>query len=148
MLVRVIEETGGGPLPDGHRRALETALDYFATAAPRHTQDEEHSLFPRMRASGEPAAAAAIKRIEALEADHAAASRAHRRVDELGRSWLSRGRLPRDEAEEMRRTLRELEAAYARHIRVEDEDVFPLAERVLAADELAAIGREMEARRG
>ena len=37
--------------------ALEAALAYLATAAPRHTADEEESLFPRLRALSDPDAA-------------------------------------------------------------------------------------------
>ena len=34
------------PLPDDVRRALESALRYFREAAPKHTADEEESVFP------------------------------------------------------------------------------------------------------
>lgn len=48
---------------------------------------------------------------------------------------------------EHRRTLGELHAAYRRHIRVEDEDIFPLDGRRLSDAQMEAIGREMETRR-
>lgn len=147
VLIRVIDETAGGALPDEHRRAIETALAYFAIAAPRHTRDEEDSLFPRMRKSSDPAVAEALERIESLEADHVVATRAHRRVDKIGRRWLENNAISSDEANEMRRTLGELHQAYDRHIRMEDEDIFPLAARVLTDGELEAIGTEMKARR-
>ncbi|HKU28636.1 MAG TPA: hemerythrin domain-containing protein, partial [Candidatus Sulfotelmatobacter sp.] len=35
-------------------RALEGALRYFSQAAPKHTADEEESLFPRLRQSDYP----------------------------------------------------------------------------------------------
>ena len=37
------------PLADDARNSLETALRYFREAAPKHTADEEESLFPRLR---------------------------------------------------------------------------------------------------
>jgi hemerythrin superfamily protein len=37
------------PLTSQARAALESALPYFQEAAPKHTADEEESLFPRLR---------------------------------------------------------------------------------------------------
>ena len=37
------------PLTEETRPALESALRYFREAAPKHTADEEESLFPRLR---------------------------------------------------------------------------------------------------
>ena len=39
---------------------LDSALTYFAVAAPKHTADEEQSLFPRLRAAHDPHAAQAL----------------------------------------------------------------------------------------
>lgn len=147
MLLRVVDDTGGGVLDDEHRRALIMALNYFRSAAPRHTQDEEESLFPRMRQSGDPAATDALARLETLEADHRAQEIDHARVDALGLRWLADGRLPRPEAEELRDVLTRLRGGYQRHIRLEDEEVFPLAARVLSGAALAATGAEMKQRR-
>ena len=36
----------GGVLDAPCRKALQTALEYFRSAAPRHTADEEEDLFP------------------------------------------------------------------------------------------------------
>src|SRR5579871_539064 len=49
------------------RTDLRTALAYFATAAPRHTADEEQSLFPRLRASADAGARSAVEIVERLE---------------------------------------------------------------------------------
>jgi Hemerythrin HHE cation binding domain len=43
-----IAKVAGPPLNDEGRRALENALRYFREAAPKHTADEEQSLFPRL----------------------------------------------------------------------------------------------------
>src|SRR5215471_17459172 len=72
-----IAERSKGPLSPSERSQLEGALSYFATAAPRHTADEEQSLFPRLRASQDPAARAALDTVARLEHDHAIADGRH-----------------------------------------------------------------------
>jgi hemerythrin-like domain-containing protein len=148
VLGKVVEARRGGPLDDEHRRAILAALEYFRVAAPRHTEDEEHSLFPRMRGSSDPAVREALERIEALEADHRRAEEGHARVDELGRAWIAEDGLAPERLAELSRLLDELRESYARHIEVEDTLVFPLAERCLNAAELSEVGSEMRRRRG
>lgn len=131
------------PLDDRHRQALETALNYFEKAAPRHTEDEEHSLFPRLAQHPE-----ARDAMRGLEADHQRADALHVEVQSLGRRWLAEERLPSEKRERMLDSLGSLECLYHEHIRREDEDVFPLAARLLPSAALAEIGREMAARRG
>jgi Hemerythrin HHE cation binding domain len=53
MLVRVAEVIDR-PATEETSRALESALRYFAQAAPKHTADEEQSLFPRLRRIDDP----------------------------------------------------------------------------------------------
>jgi hemerythrin-like domain-containing protein len=132
-----------GALDDASFRSLEAALDYFRDAAPRHTADEEESLFPRMRAAG-----SVLQMLAELEADHARADAMHRRLDALGRGWLAERKLEPEELAEFGRLAGELREIYGRHIAVEDEQVFPLAKRVLDKEQAAAIGQEMAARRG
>jgi hemerythrin-like domain-containing protein len=150
MMIRVLEQSNGGrgPLTREARAAMEAALRYFDVAAPRHTQDEEQSLFPRLRASDDPDAHAVLQRIESLEVDHRHAEAMHEEVNRLCRKWLDAGSL---EAEELRRLgelLGGLRATYARHIALEDTELFPLAARVLDRRQLAEVGREMARRRG
>ena len=148
VLSRVLTETGGGALDARQRHGLQSATEYFSTAAPRHTQDEEHSLFPLMRRSSDPEVAAAMARLDALEADHREAETAHTEVDQLCRCWLRVGTLTPAEAGRLGSLLRALAELYRRHIAVEDQEVFPLAGRALSAGELAAVGQEMARRRG
>ena len=147
-LIIVSEKARGGELDARHREALETALRYFREAAPKHTADEEESLFPRMRELGDAAAREALARIDALEADHIVAKRAHDLVETLGQKWLATGRLEAAELDEMLASLKELHAIYERHIAVEDTEIFPLAAKVLSKEKLAEVGREMARRRG
>ncbi len=145
VLRRVAEDRRGGALDADYRDGLEAALDYFAHAAARHTADEEQSLFPRLRARSDDGVRA---RLDALEADHAEVAPGHDLVEALGRRWLAEGALAPEDASRLAMAVSELRAVYARHIAEEDAEIFPLAEALLAPDELAAVGREMAARRG
>lgn len=146
-LIIVAEQAKGGALDPRQREALETALRYFREAAPKHTADEEESLFPRMRALGE-AARDALAKIDALEADHAAAKHDHDLVELLGQKWLRSHSLSADETQSLTASLRNLQSIYEKHISIEDNEVFPLAAKVVSAKELAEVGKEMAARRG
>jgi hemerythrin-like domain-containing protein len=146
-LLIVAEQAQGRALDTRQREALEVSLRYFREAAPKHTADEEESLFPRIRELGE-AAHDVMQKIEALEADHIAAKRSHDLVEQLGQRWLCSGTLSTDETREFTAALRDLRATYERHIAIEDNEVFPLAARIVPADKLAEVGREMAERRG
>ncbi len=147
LLSRVVERYGQRELDDEGRKALETALNYFAQAAPRHTADEEESLFPRMRQCGDEAVGRVMAEIDALEADHRQAEVGHARVETIGRAWLETGRLSDEACRELMTLLPEMRATYTRHIRMEDEQVFTLASKVLDDEALQAVGREMKHRR-
>lgn len=148
VLLRVASTANGGDLNDEYRHALETGLRYFRNAAPWHTRDEEDSLFPRMREIDDDRVRAAVKTVDALEHDHREAKKAHDRVEFLGTQWLSRGALSASDIHELRATLQQLGEVYARHIAIEDNQIFPLALQHLADTSLMAIGREMAERRG
>jgi hemerythrin-like domain-containing protein len=147
-LIDVAESARGGALLDSQREMLDTALRYFAAGAPMHTEDEEKSLFPRLRELGTPEAEAALKAVEALEADHRAAEAVHAEIDALGRRWLAEGALSAEDAERLLTAARELREAYRGHIAVEDTQLFPLAGKLLGEDALESVGREMAGRRG
>jgi hemerythrin-like domain-containing protein len=148
LLLRVTAEAAGGPLNPLQREALETALRYFREAAPQHTADEEESLFPRLRGLDTSESREVLNKVEQLEMDHKAAAPAHHAVEIFGRLWLVQKRLEPDELVLLQSHLDVLHALYGRHIAVEDTEVFPLAARLLGDVDLAAIGREMAARRG
>lgn len=147
VLQKVVELFGDGRLSEEGRRALETSLDYFAHAAPRHTADEEQSLFPRMRRSGDAEARAVMAELDQLEADHRRAEACHVQVDDLGREWLKAGRIDVLKRTTMRALLKELVALYVPHIRLEDERVFEVAARLLKPSDLGDVGVEMQRRR-
>lgn len=147
LLKRVTEHAGAHTLNAEEREVLQTALRYFREAAPKHTADEDESLFPRLRSAEHPSAKPVLARVAELEEEHAAAQPMHARIDALGCAWLENGDLPLARRDELRGLLDQLERLYARHIRIEDEDVFPFAHAVLAPAAIAAIGHEMAQRR-
>ncbi len=146
ILIRVCNSAAGATLPPGERDALERALTYFRDAAPKHTADEEDSLFPRLRDSG--GGQSALQCLVELEEDHQNAARDHQRVDSLGSRWLTSGALAVEQLRDLQDALDRLSNIYRRHIAIEDSELFPLAARALTADQLAEVGREMAERRG
>src|SRR5579871_576381 len=72
------------PLTEEARSALESALRYFREAAPKHTADEEESLFPRLRRTHSHEIQAALATLDTLEDDHRKAEALHAEVDALG----------------------------------------------------------------
>jgi hemerythrin-like domain-containing protein len=141
-LTAIAAERSADPLSPGRRSELDAALTYFAVAAPRHTADEEESLFPRLRA-----AAGSEDTVSRLEHDHEEAVAHHAAVDAIGRRWLAAGTLGDDERRRLRGHLAALDLIYREHIAIEDHEVFPAAARLLGANDLREIGREMMARR-
>jgi len=135
------------PLDAEARSAMETALRYFREAAPKHTADEEDSLFPRLRRMHNPEVEAALETLDPLERDHRRADSLHAQVDRLGRNCLAAGSLSSEDARQFARAVTELASIYKEHIRIEDELVFPVAGKVLSSSEKAAIAAEMAARR-
>jgi hemerythrin-like domain-containing protein len=147
-LIIVAEQAKGGVLDARQREALETALRYFREAAPKHTADEEESLFPRMRELGDDATREALEKIQSLEGDHRAAAGDHLLIEELGQKWLANNGLPPDETNRLAGSLQRVAAIYERHISIEDNEIFPLAAKVVPPEKLAEVGREMAKRRG
>ena len=129
------------------RRALESALRYFAQAAPKHTADEEESLFPRLRQIQDPEVEAVFSKLEQLEDEHRWAAPLHADLDRLGAQYLSSGSLSSPEVGDFRKAVASLASMYKQHIAVEDSLVFPLAARILSNAEKIAIAEEMAARR-
>ncbi|MDE3137816.1 MAG: hemerythrin domain-containing protein [Acidobacteriota bacterium] len=135
------------PLTPESKRAVEAALRYFRESAPKHNADEEESLFPRMRNMGGTVIHPALARIEELEKQHRWAATLHEEVERIGQICLSVTRPSQKEVESFRGAVAELAAMYREHIRVEEDEVFPVAARHLSRGEQAEIGKEMTARR-
>ena len=135
------------PLTDKARGGLDSALRYFREAAPKHTADEEESLFPRLRQVHHPDIQCALARLEELENDHRWAAPLHAEIERLGQHYLSRGTLSPTDGEGFRKAVASLTSMYQHHISVEDDVVFPVAARLLSSAQRAAIADEMATRR-
>jgi hemerythrin-like domain-containing protein len=135
------------PLNEEANRTLASALRYFREAAPKHTSDEEESLFPRLRQVHDPEIHSALAKLDSLEQDHRQAAPLHAEIEQLGQRCLSTGSLSPREAEAFRKAVATLLAMYQQHIEVEDDLVFPLAARLLSKTDKAGIANEMAARR-
>ena len=145
-LQAVAEVIGGAPT-DETRQTLTAALRYFSQAAPKHTADEEESLFPRMRQIDDPEVRSAFATLDRLEGDHRRAAPWHAAVERIGEQYLRSGTLSMAEIAEFRSAVAGLAAMYREHIGVEDRIIFPLAARILSKPQQEAIAREMAARR-
>jgi len=142
-VARVIDQP---PSEDVHQ-ALKSALRYFSESAPKHTADEEESLFPRLRQVANPTVTSALSRLDELEQEHRWADPLHTEVERVGTKYLSQGSLSSQEIERFRTVVRELRSMYEKHIRFEDHVIFPLAAVVLTAEDKSAIADEMAGRR-
>ena len=148
VLVVLTSQAQSAELNEEQCHALETALRYFRVAAPMHTSDEEDSLFPLMRAKPSPQQHEAIRQLRMLEADHESAEAILQEVEAFGWRWLKEGTLPTEAVRRLSLILNNLQVIYATHIHQEDNEVFPLAARLLEPPEIQALGREMAIRRG
>lgn len=133
-------------LDDDGVRALENALRYFRQAAPKHTADEEVSLFPRMRQAGA-IDQSTLAQIQRLEKEHEWAGPVHDLVEQIGALWVAERKLSGEQLQTFRDSLVQLENMYSEHIELEDKVLFPIATQVLSSQEKREIGLEMAARR-
>jgi hemerythrin-like domain-containing protein len=147
-MVELARFAQGGSLNEEQREALSESLRYFRESAPKHTQDEEESLFPRLSHLRNPKVQAVLARIGKLRDDHAVADKTHREIEDLAGRWLKDGRLPEESARRLAGLLEGLSDHYYKHILLEETEVFPIAARALEKSDLDAIGREMAERRG
>lgn len=127
--------------------AIDAACKHFAIAGGKHTEDEEESLFPRLRKHGGSGGEEALAAMTELESQHRTAEQMHQQFDEFVLT------LPRDGSADSRELdcfsdmAADLMAFYRPHIFMENNMVFPIAGRVLPAAEIHALGEEMRARR-
>ncbi len=143
ILCHVADRTATGALTSEERDAVEGALHYFHVGGQRHNQDEEDSLFPRLRSAG----THGFEAIDRLENDHRSAAELHASVDRLFSAWLATGAIGPENRQALRNATLRLKDLYAEHIQVEETAVFPHGARVLDRDAIAQIGAEFRARR-
>ena len=127
--------------------AIDAACEHFAIAGMKHTEDEEVSLFPRLRERGGAAGDEAIVAMSELELQHRAAEEMHKQLDEFVLTLPRDGSADARELECFSEMAAELMSFYRPHIFMENNLVFPIAGSVLPATEIQELGQEMRARR-
>jgi hemerythrin-like domain-containing protein len=143
ILCHVAERREEGPLTEEEISAVEAALHYFAEGGQLHNQDEEDSLFPRLRK----VEAGDLEITHRLEDDHAEAEELHGRAADLFSAWISAGTIDSEDRQLLLSATGRLRTLYGEHIRVEEEIVFQHAARVLDAGVLREMGAEFRTRR-
>ena len=118
----------------GDRQGLDLTLDFFASAAKRHHEDEEASLFPRLRGD-----AGLVPLLDALAAEHREHEATRREIEALVRGNA--------DAEAITASVARFVAMLRAHIETEDRELLPAAERALDAETREAVASEMRERR-
>ncbi|NYT66070.1 hemerythrin domain-containing protein [Alcaligenaceae bacterium] len=126
------------------RKAAIAIMKYFDTAAIDHHADEENDLFPALLESMAGSDAVCLREItDSLIEDHRKLERSWRRIRiTLEKVAAGENILLHTDAINSFTTL------YSEHIQREEDELLPMAARLLGITELDAIGRAMRERRG
>lgn len=143
-LLRLVPHLAASGPDDAAREAAKNVMRYFDTAARNHHADEEEDLFPALLQS---ATGADLVRAQSLVA---ALQAQHRELEQVWAHLRSKlegvclGSLRELSLDEVGR----LVWLYRDHIALEEENLLPLATRVMDAAHLDGVGRAMRLRRG
>lgn len=122
------------------QQAAQAIMRYFDSAGQHHHQDEEIDLFPLLQATGNSEAASLMKQFLAE----------HQTMDA---QWpvlreqllaIAEGKT----AELDRKLVADFTLAYGKHVMLENMKLLPLAAKLLSAEQLQAMGKNMAQRRG
>lgn len=143
MLRLVPHFAANGP-DQAAREAAQNIMRYFDTSAKHHHADEEEDLFPMLlREVQGPDLARLHTLIDTLLAQHRELEQAWSQVRwKLEGIWL--GMKPELTLAEVERMVE----LYRAHIAIEEEQLLPLAARLLGDTQLDVVGRAMRLRRG
>ncbi len=128
--------------------AIDTARAIFAGPAAKHHDDEERSLFPRLRAHAEEIGVAALEAMDELEIQHRTITHLEREFDRLAAKTPRDGTATEMQLVRLEETVVMLSSFYRPHLNIENELLLPVAANVLGANEVREIGAEMMHRRG
>lgn len=143
--LETLERIGGALAsdPGSALPALRNTLRFFDVTARLHTEDEEQSVFPRLRGRLSPEDLAYV---DSLESQHREKEAVYAELKDLAAeldSEVTAARVAR-----YHELTGRLCALYRTHIASEDDVLVRLGRGVLEPDELVAIREEMGARRG
>jgi hemerythrin-like domain-containing protein len=128
-------------------RALETirkSLEFLDSSGALHTEDEEASLFPRLRPK---LTTSELAFVDSLEAQHVEAGAVYTELKRLAAGLAGPNDPIAASIDSYRDCASRLQALYRDHIRAEDEILTAIAKRTLGESEISEISREMRARR-
>ena len=126
------------------REAAQNVMRYFDTSAKHHHADEEEDLFPALLQSAPEAKLPRLRElVAALCAQHRELEQAWARL-RLKLEGILLGTTSELDAGEAARMV----GLYRQHIAREEEELLPLAARILGTAQLDSVGRAMRARRG
>jgi hemerythrin-like domain-containing protein len=143
-LARLVAHLEGNGSDAAAREAAAAVMRYFDTAAPNHHADEEEDLFPALIESMAGSDAVCLREIiAALRADHR----------ELDRRWAALRRVLEavvagQSASLSAEDVQGFADLYTRHIAREEDELLPMAGRLLGDAELDRLGEAMRRRRG
>jgi hemerythrin-like domain-containing protein len=140
----IADRAAGRELTGEEMAAVRSAMDCLRVDGTRHTADEEESLFPRLRAetiSGD------SEELNVLEDNRRQADPLHAMVETLYSTWMSAGALRPENQLRLQSCTESLKRLSDQHIHIEEQIVFPRAQRVLDGQTIAAMGQEFGARR-
>lgn len=143
LLQRLIEHIDAHGHDASSRSAASDVLRYFDVAAPLHHEDEEKHVFPAVMEGGGSDLRAAVSQ---LDAEHDSLEALWQKLRPELLAWRDDGQTPAVSSAQ-RHWAEDFQRAYEAHIRLEEELVYPAAEAILAAGDLADMGAEMAARR-
>lgn len=124
--------------------AIRSSMEFLETSGVLHTQDEEVSLFPRLR---EKLSASERTFVDTLEKQHEEAEIIYSELKQLARKIEVAGEPTGDSIGRYLDCAKRLRVLYGDHIRAEDEILTALARRSLNEFEISEISSEMRARR-
>jgi hemerythrin-like domain-containing protein len=124
---------------------VETVIEYLRRSAARHEEDEEESLFPRLRTRRGAADLGPL--LQDLTADHVLHRHLIKQLRSLQGGWPASGPDAGDGAK-LVTLANELSRSYRQHIAREDRELLPAARERLSGPDRDAIRAEMGQRRG
>jgi hemerythrin-like domain-containing protein len=131
------------------REALDKALQFLQTMGHLHTQDEEESVFPRLRASvrDDPDSLGELSSL--LESQHRDKEEVLEKLLAELQAFPSHPEPPSaEQASRVEGLIGELAGLYRPHIMIENQRLIPLAAEYLKKSDLELIRQEMRSRRG
>ena len=143
-LQRLVKHLAANGADRDARVAAAAVLRYFDTAGKDHHADEEADLFPALLESTAGSDAVCVRElVEALTRDHRVLESHWQRLRPVLQGIAAGDALPLAATE-----VDPFIALFERHIAREEDELIPMAARLLSDDVLDRIGRAMRERRG